>query len=539
MQTLTDFTNKEIRQFTRKEHERIESITKDKEMMLHTLNAETESDNPYKQALSLYPELLREAYTKETLKAIKKRWILDAKSGKIKCQNKRLFAIPDLYAACEFWFCGIKEPKGLLEDGVVACKVFNNYDKADVLRSPHLYREHSLQTITHDPNVYKWFYTKGIYTSCKSLISRILQFDVDGDQLNVVVDPIVVSVAERNIKNDNIIPLFYDANKAAPETLSYETMFKGLKRAHDYSGIGQVSNSLTKLWNRPHPDLDAAAWITYYNNLVIDAAKTGYINSYENYPEVNARINKAIGGKRGRLPYFFQYSKNGRKTQNDRLSKRKKFAKPNNSTMNRICSQFDDIGNINFNYAGVPPFNWQMLLSEPCLKTNNKLVSIFCEMDDSNFSNIIEMKEYDDLGVKENTGSYEILKESIIHELNLACGDYKLAYPYITKYLFTGENFNKASHKQMYWRIFGEIAVKNIINNLSACDVCPDCGMKVPYWVEKHTCIKNSPGFFECIDCGKICERVNSRQCRCEECQQAFRYTSKLANKRKNYKKKR
>lgn len=238
------------------------------------------------------------------------------------------------------------------------------------------------------------------------------------------------------------------------------------------------------------------------------------------------------------MPFFFAYSKNGRKTQNDRLSKRKKFAKPNNSAMNRICAQFDDIGNINFNYAGVPPFNYQMLLSEPCLTINNELVNIFCEMDDSNFSNIIEMKEYDDLGIKENTGGFEILKDAIVHELELKCKNIEVAYPFVTKYLFTGENMNKASHKQMFWRVFGDIAVHNIRNNLESCDTCPDCGMKVPYWVNKHVCIKNSPGFFECVDCGKLCERTNSRQCRCEECQQEYRRISKLANKRMHYKRK-
>lgn len=207
--------------------------------------------------------------------------------------------------------------------------------------------------------------------------------------------------------------------------------------------------------------------------------------------------------------------------------------------MNRICSQFDDIGNINLNYSGLPPFNWQMLLSEPCLSTNNSLIQTFCEMDDSNFSNIIEMKEYDDLSTKENTGGYEILKESIIHELELQCGSVEAAYPYITKYLFTGDNLNKASHKQMYWRVFGSITVRNLINNLTAFDVCPECGAKVPLWVEKHVCAKNSPGFFECVDCGKLCERMSSKQSRCESCQQQYRYTYKLANKRKNYQKKR
>ena len=96
---------------------------------------------------------------------------------------------------------------------------------------------------------------------------------VDGDQLNVVVDPLFVSIAERNLKKYDVIPLFYDANKAAPEQLSLNSMFGGLKRAHDYSSggitsIGEISNMLTRLWNKENPDRIAAAWLTMFNNLV-------------------------------------------------------------------------------------------------------------------------------------------------------------------------------------------------------------------------------------------------------------------------------
>lgn len=90
----------------------------------------------------------------------------------------------------------------------------------------------------------------------------------DGDMLNVVFEPVIINAAKRNIKKMNIVPLFYDAYKAAAETLSFENMYKGLKRAHDYSGIGIVSNNLTKLWNTENPDLFAAACITRYNNAV-------------------------------------------------------------------------------------------------------------------------------------------------------------------------------------------------------------------------------------------------------------------------------
>lgn len=270
LQTLTDFTDDEIERFTQKTFDKIKGIADNKDAMLRTLNAELDADNPYHRALYMYPELLREAYSRETLKAIKKKWTMDAKSGRIKCQNKRLFAIPDLYAACEFWFMGIKEPKGLLKDGEVACRIYKNYDEAAVLRSPHLAMEWTHKKIVHDPTVDEWFTTNGIYTSCHDLISKVLQFDNDGDQLNVVVDPILLKVAKRNLEKYHVLPLYYDMSKAPAETLSQETMFRGLKRAHDYSGIGAVSNNLTKLWNRDEPDREAAEWLCMYNNFVID-----------------------------------------------------------------------------------------------------------------------------------------------------------------------------------------------------------------------------------------------------------------------------
>lgn len=539
LQTLTDFTEEDIQKLTQKEHQRIESIATDKNAMLRTLGADEKAITPYRAALAVYPELLREAYTRESLKSIKKRWIQDAKSGKIKYQNKRLFAIPDLYAACQYWFMGIKEPEGLLKDGEVACKIYKKFDEADVLRSPHLYMEHAVRNIVHNDEIYKWFYTNGIYTSCHDLISRILQFDVDGDQLNVVIEPCIIDLAKRNIEKYDVVPLFYDGNKAKPDILSKETMYMGLRRAHDYSGIGQISNALTKLWNRPNPNRDAAAWLCYYNNLVIDGAKTGYVNSYENYPEINSQINAATGGKRGRMPFFFQFSKNGRKNTKLATNKRKKYAKQNRSIMNVICSVFDDIGNINMNFAGIDPFNWQMLMPGPCNETNNRAVSLFCELDNMNMSNVIEAVSHivDTDDVCETLG-YDVLKDYITSELTALCGSLRAAYPFITKYLFTGENFNKPSHKQMYWRVFGDIALEILCNNIRNCSICPVCKMLVPSWASQHTCQGKTKGYYECVDCGKLCERKNSRQYRCETCQEAHRKIDKRMERARNYRRK-
>jgi hypothetical protein len=52
------------------------------------------------------------------------------------------------------------------------------------------------------------------------------------------------------------------------------------------------------------------------------------------------------------------------------------------------------------------------------------------------------------------------------------------AYLHITRYLFTGENAAKQTHKQMYWRLFGDLAVKYLESNLSSFQICHTCNMK-------------------------------------------------------------
>lgn len=530
IQALQDFTDEEIQQFTAKTHNRIMNLAKDQKAMLETLKAKEDSFQKDKVALAIYPELLRDGYSRAQLKDIKKRMLLDAKSGTIKCKNKRLYVIPDWYAACERWFCGIERPDGLLEKDEVACKPLMAYDKADVLRSPSLYMEHAVRKITKKHEVYKWLRSDGIYTSVHDLISRILQFDVDGDQLNVVVDPIIVSVAERNIKKYDVIPLFYDANKAPAETISKETIFNGLKRAHRFSNIGEISNMLTRLWNRDNPDRHAAALLTYLNNLRIDGAKTGAVNEYHNYPDIEKQINKATGGPNGRMPHFFQYSKNGRRDITTHRKKKRQWAKPNNSTMNRICRAFDDIGNINMSMASIPSFNWQMLLAEPCLGERMDIVSEFYDLDNIKISMDIASSE-ESPAENDIIDTSTVIYEHIVYTLEQKFGSLETCYPFIVKQLFADEGASKSSHKQTFWKIFGDIAVRNIRANLATCTVCSKCGAKIPAWASSHTCPKNTQGFYECIDCGDICERTNSRQVRCTSCQEIYRNHQRHLNR--------
>ena len=79
---------------------------------------------------------------------------------------------------------GIKDPKGLLDDGEVFCWLFRKSEKLDCLRSPHLFLEHSIRHNVactkykeRQQQIREWYCTDAIYTSCKDLISKILQFD--------------------------------------------------------------------------------------------------------------------------------------------------------------------------------------------------------------------------------------------------------------------------------------------------------------------------------------------------------------------------
>ena len=93
--------------------------------------------------------------------------------------------------------------------------------------------------------------------------------------------------------------------------------------------------------------------------------------------------------------------------------------------MNRICRAFDDIGNINMNYAGIPQFNWQMLLSEPCTNSRPEIPELFCEMDSANIASVIESQETNYANEKQLINGYSIVAEDIISKMTEKFGYYQ------------------------------------------------------------------------------------------------------------------
>lgn len=178
LQTLTDISNGELEAIAHSTIQDILNIGSDKGTMLRILGAtETNKNkNYFQQGLCLYPELLNDEHSKQVIKDKKKSMIKEAKSGKLNVNGKYTFICPDLYAFCERLFLNMEQPNGLLNNNDVYCDIFGE-GKVDILRSPHLYREHGVRNNTLDEKKTKWFVTHGVYTSIYDPISKILQFD--------------------------------------------------------------------------------------------------------------------------------------------------------------------------------------------------------------------------------------------------------------------------------------------------------------------------------------------------------------------------
>ena len=274
LQTLSDMKDEEIQRLIGQTVQEIESIGNDYQTTMRLLGATDYNKNKswFQEALMIYPELFRDPYCRDVLRQTKQSLVKQAKGGRLRVNGKYLFLSPDLYAFCKWLFLGEKNPKGLLEDGEVYTSEFKNGDELACLRSPHLYREWPIKQNKRNEELDKWFgMTKCVYTSCHDLISRILQFDNDGDKALVIKDRLLTRIAKRNMQD--IVPLAYNLKKAKAEQLSADSMYQGMSHAYTGGNIGPISNNITKVWNSGEigeEQLNVVKWLCFQNNAVID-----------------------------------------------------------------------------------------------------------------------------------------------------------------------------------------------------------------------------------------------------------------------------
>jgi hypothetical protein len=464
LQTLTDITDEELEDICESTNDDILMIGSDKETMLRTLGV-TETNlhkNYFQQALTIYPELLNDEHSKQVIKDKKKSLVKDAKAGKLNVNGKYTFIIPDLYAACEKWFLGEEKPNGLLPDGKVYCNIFDE-GKVDILRSPHLYREHGIRENIINEKLSKWFITHGVYTSIFDPISKMLQFDNDGDKALVIQDETIVNVAERNMQG--IVPLYYEMAKAPAEQVNNEDIYKSLIMAYK-ANIGEISNNITKIWNSDNINLDVIKWLCMENNFTIDFAKTLYM------PKRPDHVNKIISSYiKAKVPHFFIYAKDKEINNVEPV---------NNSTVNKLETI---ILNKRINFVKVAgKFDYKMLMKNNRVELDDSLIELYKTLDRN--KKVIKRKKE----LKSNDELY--IYKVINNDLLLQNCDAKYVTDVLVKYLY---NEKRSRFKTTLWESFGDM----IINNLK----------------------KNVLNFIECIDCGCKVLFPRQRQIRCDNCQ--------------------
>ncbi|MBN7742679.1 hypothetical protein JYA35_08750 [Bacillus velezensis] len=446
LQTLTDISDEELIQMSSKTVKEITTLGTDKETMLRVLGATEKKKHrtALQDALLLYPELLNDDHTKEIIKNKKKSMIKDAKSGKLLVDGARYtYLCPDLYAFCEKLFLNIQNPKGLLSGNDVHCSLYDE-GYIDILRSPHLFREHGVRWNKKDEKYEKWFITPGVYTSIHDPISKLLQFDNDGDKALIISDELIVNIAKRNM--ENIVPLYYEMSVAQKQKINSRNIYEALTLAYGIN-IGEYSNNITKIWNSDNINLDVIKWLCMENNFTIDFAKTLFMPTRPDH--VDEKIKDYIKNK---VPHFFINAKDKEEHSVELI---------NESTVNKLDSI---IPSDRINFAAVAgKFDYRFLLKNRDIKLDDAIIREYKRLD----QNKKWLMNDEDIKPGQKLYVYKVIKDRLLKIHN----DEQYVADVLAKYLYK----KKSKFKSTLWECFGEILLNNLAINLKNRKVCLSC----------------------------------------------------------------
>lgn len=316
------------------------------------------------EALKIYPQLIDDSYINNKIRKMVKTERSSAKAGKITVDGYYSYAVPDLYAFCQFLFLNEKNPIGLVPKNHVYNKYYSNkveIEKVCCLRSPHLSEhEYAKRDLVKTDECNDWFqYLDGdTVVSIHDLITKILMMDVDGDEILISPSKELYDLSKE------LPPLYYNMVKAKPQEINSENIFNTLKAGFENNLIGSISNAITKLWNNEAElDKDMINVLTAYSNYSIDFPKTGKNIILGEYKEKYKRLvadENSFKKQEVSPPYFFIYAKN--KSINT-------CAKPSNSVVDRISVYVQKgTGNLHYSYIekATEKFN-------PIMLCNNEL----------------------------------------------------------------------------------------------------------------------------------------------------------------------
>lgn len=533
LQSLVDITDEEIEHITHSSVDTLQNMASSIDGVKNVLGITPYNTNKtaFQKSVAIYPELLNDVFVKNKLRDIKDSLVKHFKAGKLKINGKYTFILPDLYAACEYWFLNNSNPKGLLADGEVFCWLYRKAEKLDCLRSPHLFCEHAVRKNVaynsygdRQKQVKEWFDTKAVYTSCHDLITKIIMADVDGDKSLVVADTTIISVAERNIKKYDIVPLFYNMKKALPSQLNNEKIYQSLVLAFTSAPIGLFSNNISKVWNsdtmiygtyeEQRHAIDCIKRLCCQSNYCIDYAKTLY------KPEFPLKIKKDIQEfTKQLLPHYFIYAKDKTETQ----------VRDNNGTF--VNKLHDIIPNPRIRCKYTLPTGKQKSLAKPDYKllmtnpeleinkdnevvlTYNKLATLYGYKINA-INDKVETGHIPREVLYKSQARQDVLYGKVMAEVKQdlnECGYSEIEIADIlVKYLY---DIKDSKNKDLLWACCGEILYKNLKDR-----------------------VKSPTKEVQCVDCGEWFEinKKDSRTCRCSKCYEEYRRNYYKENKRKH-----
>lgn len=500
LQQLVNMEDKHIKVLTSDFKKLITKVHTDRNSQLEFLGATKENNNRsyFQEALRLYPEMLTSSYCRkkisDTITSEKKK----ACSGKIKIKDsKRVFILSDPTAFCDWLFGGIEKPTGYLQNNEVYCNLYENETELDVLRSPSLSFEHCIRNnIRATEGKYDWYETNGLYTSTHDVISKILAFDVDGDEALVLSTNWIIKLAKDMIKKYDIKPIYFEMGKAPAIAINNENIAKSLLFVYHKSNIGKVSNKLTNLWNSENPmeKYPLMQKLCAYNNDVIDSAKTLDI------PKIPKDVRDVL--RKEKYPYFFQYAKNKKELECKPIS---------NSTMDKICKDIESIGDTKFDYRkGFGTFRVKTLLNnQDNIEVNKDVIAKYLELEEITLNNINEYaREFENKDEEDMKKTN--FKEMFYTEARMKFLDYckSIGINYtdcvdmMIKYTYKVNDLKMA----FMWNVFGAVIINNLNKN-----------------------IKKSldDDYLMCVECGKRVKREANNQIRCTACKKKQSHKAK------------
>lgn len=442
-------------------------------------------------AIDIYPQIIDDSYIKDKIKGFINTRRKNYRAGKIPISGYYSYAAPDLYAFCEYLFCGQNNPPGLVPKNYIYNKYYDQKGETDhliCLRSPHLSRyEYRKRNLVKSEECRKWFehMENDTVVSYHDLLTKTLQMDFDGDELLLCDDKELLRLAEALPD----VPLYYEMQTAKPQMITEAAIYDTLVKGFENNVIGESSNAITKLWNTPKatsdnpiPYDDAINAICAYSNYAIDFPKTGKNLNLGKYSELYTKLIPNKNSKKQtefQCPNFFIEAKG---------KSFKSVSEPTQSVADRVKEYIhEQTKSLKPNYFSDNPFNYTMFMNNeinnsgtPKYKVNrydSKYKKLYLLLSTKKQQMQGLGKDIKEEALKHNTDmTNEILRfDTYTYLCVKAIKDIftdkegwfnvNLAVNYFVDMEYCDPKFNTTS-KSILWRCFGHILIENLQRNV-------------------------------------------------------------------------